>query len=38
MLEYLYKCHGIFATTIYNDLHGFTKYQDIYNESLYSPS
>ena len=33
ILKYLQKSHGISATTIYNDLHGFIKYQDSYSNA-----
>ena len=29
MLDYLRKCHGISIETIYNDLHGFIRYQKV---------
>ena len=29
ILDYLRKCHGISIETIYNDLHGFIKYQKV---------
>ena len=29
MLDYLRKCHGISIETIYNDLHGFIRYQRV---------
>ena len=34
ILDYLRKHHGISTTTIYNDLHGFIKYQELH-ESAY---
>ena len=33
MLEYLRKCHGISTETIYNDLHGFIKNQNIHQST-----
>ena len=30
MLDYLRKHHGISANTIYNDLHGYIKYQELH--------
>ena len=32
-LEYLRNCHGITAETIYNDVHGFIKYQNIHQSA-----
>lgn len=31
ILEYLRKSHGIYRETIYNDLHGFIKNQELHN-------
>ena len=33
MLEHLNKHHGISANTIYNDLHGYIKYQELHHSS-----
>ena len=33
MLEYLHKYHNISAKTIYNDLHGFIRTQDIHHKA-----
>jgi tetratricopeptide (TPR) repeat protein len=33
MLDYLRKCHGIYIETIYNDLHGFIKYQNVHQSA-----
>ena len=33
MLEYLHKYHNISAKTIYNDLHGFIRIQDIHHRA-----
>ena len=33
MLDYLRKHHGISANTIYNDLHGYIKYQELHHSS-----
>ena len=33
MLDYLRKCHGIYIETIYNDLHGFIKYQNVHQNA-----
>ena len=33
VLQYLQKYHGIFTETIYNDLHGFIRNQDIHGDA-----
>ena len=33
MLDYLWKSHGISMETIYNDLHGFIRYQDVHQSA-----
>ena len=33
ILEYLGKCHGLTAATIYNDLHGFIRYQSVHQSA-----
>ena len=33
MLDYLRKHHGISANTIYNDLHGYIKYQELHHKA-----
>ena len=34
LLSYLWKCHGIAAETIYNDLHGYIRYEAIHQEAF----
>ena len=33
LLDHLRNCHGISAETVYNDLHGFLRYQDIHRSA-----
>lgn len=33
MLDYLREHHGIFARTIYNDLHGYIRHQQIHRDA-----
>ena len=33
ILDYLRKCHGISIETIYNDLHGFIRYQNVHQSA-----
>ncbi len=34
LLSYLRRCHGIYAETIYNDLHGYIRYAVIHQEAI----